>query len=153
MLAQRLIRTLLAGAILAAPAPAYAAAADAGVMAAVHQFVDGFNSGNTKRAVAACAQNAAIVDDFPPHQWQSCADWARDLDAASKAAGITNGVVTLGKPWHVAVTGDRAYVVVPATYTYKQHGKPVTESGSIFTLVLKKGAAGWRITSWAWAQH
>jgi hypothetical protein len=59
----------------------------------------------------------------------------------------------LGKPWQVQVHGDRAYVVVPATYTYKQRGKAETESGSIFTLALKKVAAGWRITAWAWAAH
>jgi hypothetical protein len=30
-------------------------------------------------------------------------------------------VVTLGEPRHVTVTGDNAYVVVPASMTYKVH--------------------------------
>ena len=30
-------------------------------------------------------------------------------------------VVTLGEPPHVTVTGDNAYVVVPASMTYKVH--------------------------------
>ena len=51
------------------------------------------------------------------------------------------------------VTGDRAYVVVPANYTYRQRGKQVTESGSIMTVALKKVAAHWRITGWSWAMH
>lgn len=155
MLSQRFITAVLAAAIFATTAWTPARAADSGVMATVHQFVDGFNKRDLNRAVAACAPSASIIDDFPPHQWEgsACADWARDLGAASKSAGITNGIVTLGKPWHVNVTGDRAYVVVPATYTYKQHGKPVTESGSVLTAVLKRGSAGWRITAWAWAQH
>lgn len=44
-------------------------------------------------------------------------------------------------------------MVVPATYTYKQNGKRVTESGSILTVALQKSAAGWRMTAWTWAKH
>ncbi|MDQ6768152.1 MAG: hypothetical protein M3Z41_10125, partial [Candidatus Eremiobacteraeota bacterium] len=65
----------------------------------------------------------------------------------------TDEIVTLGTPWHVDVTGDRAYVVVPVTYAYKQNGKPGMESASVFTVALQKIAAGWRITGWAWAKH
>jgi hypothetical protein len=53
----------------------------------------------------------------------------------------------------VDVNGSRAYVVVPATYTYKQHGKPVTEDGSVWTLVLQKSGADWKIAGWSWGQH
>ena len=51
------------------------------------------------------------------------------------------------------VTGDRAYVVVPASYKYKEHGKPVSETGSTFTVALQKGPAGWLIAGWAWSKH
>jgi hypothetical protein len=51
------------------------------------------------------------------------------------------------------VTADRAYIVVPATYAYKQKGKPMKESGSTLTLALQKGATGWRITGWAWSKR
>jgi hypothetical protein len=61
--------------------------------------------------------------------------------------------VTISKPRRVAVTGDRAYVVVPATYKYKQKGKPVTESGAVWTFALQKLTGGWRVAGWAWAQH
>jgi ketosteroid isomerase-like protein len=60
--------------------------------------------------------------------------------------------VKLAKPRHVDVTGDRAYVVVPATMTFKVHGKPVTQTGSTFTVALRKLEDGWRITAWAWAK-
>ncbi len=126
------------------------------VMATVHQFMHGVSTGNIKSAVAACASPASIIDDFPPHEWQgptACADWARDFKTAVKAAGYADNVVTLGKPTHVDVTGDRAYVVVPANYRYKFHGKPVAEDGSIFTVALRKLPEGWRITGWAWAKH
>lgn len=142
--------------LLAAAVPARAAVSEkAAVMAVVQQFVDGFNTGDRERELAACASQSSIIDDFPPHVWHgptACADWSRDLRAASAREGITGGIVTLRQPWHVDVTADRAYVVVPATYVYEQHGKRVTESGSLFTLALQKTSRGWRITGWAWAQ-
>jgi ketosteroid isomerase-like protein len=150
------ILTLTAGIILVFATGSAAASEQTGVMGSVHQFVDGFNKGDAKTALAACASPALIIDDFPPHVWHgpaACADWSNAYDANAKKNGITDGIVTMGTPWHVDVTGDRAYVVVPVNYTYKQNGKPVTESGSIFTVALKKIEAGWRITGWAWAKH
>jgi ketosteroid isomerase-like protein len=126
------------------------------VMAAVHRFVDAFNKGDTKTATAACADETAIIDEFPPHEWHgagACGKWMADYDADAKKNSITDGVVTVGTPKHVDVTADRAYVVVPADYTYKKAGKAVKEIGSIFTVTLKKGAAGWRITGWAWGKN
>jgi ketosteroid isomerase-like protein len=126
------------------------------IMAPVHQFVNGFNKGDTKTAFAACASPAAIIDDIPPHHWQgltACADWGTSYAAAAKQDRITDGLVTMGKPWHVYVDGDTGYVVVPVTYTYKQNGKPMKESGSVFTVALKKTSVGWRIAGWTWSQH
>lgn len=126
------------------------------VMTAVHQFVDGFNKGDTKLALAACADQTTIIDDFSPHEWHgagSCSKWMNDYDADAKKNGIADGIVTLGNARHVDVTNDRAYVVVPANYTYKKNGKPVMEHGSTLTVALQKGAAGWRITGWAWTKH
>jgi opacity protein-like surface antigen len=126
------------------------------VMVPVHQFTDGFNKGDAKTALAACADQTSIIDDFPPHEWHgagACSTWANDYEADAKKNGITDGVVTLGTPRHIDITADSAYVVVPVSFTYKQKGKLVKETGSTWTLVLQKGAAGWRITAWAWAQH
>ena len=39
------------------------------VMTTVHQFVDGFNKGDTASALAACADQTSIIDEFPPHEW------------------------------------------------------------------------------------
>jgi hypothetical protein len=124
-------------------------------MTPVHQFVDGFNKGDIKTALAACAEQTSIIDEFPPHEWHgagACSNWANDFDADAKKNGITDGIVTLGNPRRVDITADRAYVVVPANYTFKQKGKLVKETGSMLTLVLQKGAAGWRITGWGWTK-
>ncbi|MGD1098644.1 MAG: nuclear transport factor 2 family protein [Bryobacteraceae bacterium] len=126
------------------------------VMVPVHQFVDGFNKGDVKTAVAACADQTSIIDEFPPHEWHgagACTNWANDYDADSKKNGITDGIVTLSEPRHIDITADRAYVVVPANYTFKKKGKLVKETGSMFTFALQKGEAGWRITGWAWAKQ
>jgi ketosteroid isomerase-like protein len=126
------------------------------VIAQVTQFVNAFNKGDTKTAAATCADQTSIIDEFPPHEWHGpggCAKWMTDYDADAKKNGITDGSVSLGSPRHVDVTGDRAYVVIPADYTYKQRGKVVKENGSILTVALQKGAAGWRITAWAWVKN
>lgn len=125
------------------------------VMMSVHQFIDGFNKGDVKTALAACAEQTSIVDDFPPHEWHgpgACATWANDFGADAQKNGITDSFVTLGKPRHVDITADRAYVVAPVTYAYKRRGKPVQETGATITLALQKVTAGWRITGWAWAK-
>jgi Na+/H+-dicarboxylate symporter len=126
-------------------------ATPAGPMTPVHQFVDGFNKGNAKTMLAACASATGIIDDFPPHAWMSCTDWYDAFVAFSKQDGDTAAAVVLGAPTHVDVTGNVAYVVVPTTYTFKHHGKPVTQSGSTWTLAVKNTPSGWRITAWAWA--
>jgi hypothetical protein len=66
--------------------------------------------------------------------------------------GAKNYVVTLGKPRHLDVRADRAYVVLPATMSFKHHGKQVTQTGATWTVALRKLDDGWRITAWAWAK-
>jgi ketosteroid isomerase-like protein len=58
----------------------------------------------------------------------------------------------VGEPLHNNVNGDSAYVVVPGTMTGKVGGKQVTQSGTVFTVALRKFAEGWRIAAWAWAK-
>ena len=125
------------------------------VMGPVHQFIDGMNKGDSTSALAACAAPAFIIDEFPPFQWAgptACADWAADVESYNKKYGITDAVATIRKPRHIDITGDRAYLVIPATYAYKHNIKRITESGSSMTVALQKTADGWRITGWAWTR-
>lgn len=69
----------------------------------------------------------------------------------AKKEGITDGVVTLGRTKHVDISGDHAYAVVNATYTWKQNGKAPKEA-AIWTFSLVKTKDGWRITGWAWSK-
>ena len=157
MIFGRFVTALLVVGLMLYLWPALAATTQsAAVMAPLHQFMDGIGRNDWSMTAAACTSPATIIDDFPPHTWQgptACADWTTAFVAANKQAGVSDTHITLGAPRHLDVTGDVAYVVVPASFTYKAHGKPMSESGSIWTVVVKKQAAGWRIAAWAWAAH
>jgi hypothetical protein len=90
-----------------------------------------------------------------PHLWvgpTASQDWYRDVLAEGKQHGASEYTVTLDKPLHADVTGDAAYVVVPAAMTFLLQGKRVTQTGAVFTVALRKVAEGWRIAAWAWAK-
>jgi ketosteroid isomerase-like protein len=124
-------------------------------MAVVRQYVDAFNKGDAEAMAATCADPTSVLDGLAPHIWlgaTACRNWYRDVLAAGERGGTTAYFATLGEPRHVDASGDRAYVVVPATMTFKVHGKQVTQTGSTFTLALHELASGWRITAWAWTK-
>ena len=124
-------------------------------MAAVRRYVNAFNSGDTKAMADAFAAPGSILDGLPPHAWHgptATQDWYRDVMLEGEQHGASGYVVSLGEPLHNDVTGDSAYVVVPATMTFKLHGKKMTQSGAIFTVALHRLADGWRIASWAWSK-
>jgi len=124
-------------------------------LAAVHQYIDGFNKGDTKMVAATFAVPGSILDGMAPHVWQgptATEDWYRDVLVEGEQHGASGYLVTSGEPLHNNVTGDSAYVVVPATMTFKVHGKQVTQSGAVFTVALRKLIDEWRIAAWAWAK-
>ena len=126
------------------------------VVAAVHRYFDNLDQDKLEMALTMCDSHVSILDEFPPHEWHgptACADWWKALNAYDEKEGIAAGAAALGTAWTVDVTGDRAYFVAPATYEYKQHGKPVKESRAVFTVALRRTEAGWRITGWTWSKH
>ncbi len=132
-----------------------AVAQQAEVISVITHAVDAFNKGDTKAFASACSAETSIIDEFPPHEWHgagACARWMSDYDTNAKQNGITDGVVTLGKPSHVDVTGDRAYVVIPSTYVWKLKGVVTREDGSAFTFAMHKEKTGWKFAGWSWAK-
>lgn len=119
------------------------------IMAVLNQW----NDTDATKAAAACADEASVVDDIPPYEWRgpgACTNWAKDFDAFAQRNGIAEPKGTLGQPKQLVVTGNRAYVVVPATFAYTAKGKPVKDTATA-TFVLQRTSAGWRITAWTWA--
>lgn len=126
------------------------------IVATVHQFADNLDAKTIDKALAACDSPASIIDEFPPHVWTgatACADWAKAFAEYNEKNSITDAVAKIGAPWSVDVDGDRAYVVAPATYSYKQHGKVGKELHAVFTAAFRKTDAGWRIAAWTWSKH
>lgn len=123
------------------------------IVATIRQFADNLDAKTIDKALATCDSPASIIDEFPPHVWNSCADWAKAFGEYNEKNGITDAVAKIGAPWSVDVEGDRAYVVAPATYTYKQQGKVGKELHAVFTAAFRKTDAGWRIAAWTWSKH
>jgi ketosteroid isomerase-like protein len=124
-------------------------------IAAVRQYINGFNKGDAEAMAGSFADPGSILDGMAPHVWHgptAAQDWYRDVLIEGKHRGASDYFVTVGEPLHNNVTGDSAYIVLPATMTFKLGGKQVTQSGAIFTVALRKLADGWRIAAWAWAK-
>ena len=94
-------------------------------MAAVRHYVDAFNAGDPDAMAATCADPMQILDGMAPHVWQgptASQDWWRDVLTAGDHLGASGYHIALGELRHVDVTGDNAYVVVPATMTFDLRG-------------------------------
>ncbi len=146
-------KTIFALLLASALIPVAFAAAAGDVTAPIHQFIDGFNNGDTKSAYAAYATgDILIVDEFAPHRWtgpHAPQDWAAAYDKHAQATGVSDGSVKYGKPTRTEMEGDLAYVVLPTTYFYKEHGRAMVEEGQM-TFVLHAEAGGWKISAWTW---
>ena len=125
-------------------------------VATVRRYIEAFNRGGDADAMAAAfAPQSSILDGMAPHLWvgpTAGRDWYRDVLAEGTRHGASQYHVALDKPLHANVTGDAAYVVVPATMTFNLQGRQVTQTGAIFTVALRRLAEGWRIAAWAWAK-
>ena len=73
-------------------------------------------------------------------------------EANNKALGAKGGVLTAGKPHHVYIAGDRAYVTLPGRFADTEKGKAVTQTAT-WTLTLQKVASGWVFTGSSWGQR
>lgn len=136
------------------PTPEQAAQA----MNAVRRYFEGFNKADAAAMTAACAPPSGILEDFAPNVWRgtaACGDWWNDFLALGARDGFTHATVALSKPSYVDITGDRGYIVAPATFTYtNRHGVVKTEQPpAIVTVALRKTAGGWKIAGWAWANQ
>ena len=121
----------------------------------VRQYIDAFNKGDAKAMAACFAVPGSILDGMAPHVWSGQTapeDWYRDVLVEAAHHGASDYFVTLGTPSHANITGDSAYIVVPASMTFRVHARLVTQTGAVFTVALRKSADGWRIAAWAWAK-
>ena len=126
-------------------------AATTAPMSTIRQYINGFNKGDPETMASAFLVPSSILDDMAPHAWQgptASQDWHRAVLIEGEHNCASGYFVSLGEPLHNDVTGDAAYVVVPATMTFSVHGQKITQTGAIFTVALRKLAGEWRITAW-----
>ena len=124
-------------------------------ISAVRQYIDDFNRGDVEAMSADFAVPGSILDGMAPHLWHgptASKDWYRDVLSEGEEHGASGYFVTLGEPLHNNITGENAYVVVPASMTFKVQNQQVVQTGALFTVALRKLADGWRIAAWAWAK-
>lgn len=124
-------------------------------MVGVLRYVDAFNASDVNAMAATCADPMQILDGMSPHVWQgptASDDWYADVLAEGEHLGASGYRIALADPRHMDVTGDNAYVVVPATMTFTIQGKQATQTGATFTVALRKLDGDWRLTAWAWAK-
>jgi hypothetical protein len=124
-------------------------------LAAVRQYINGFNNGDPEVMATTFDVPGSILDGMAPHLWQgptATRDWYRDVLVEGEKHGASGYFVTLDEPLHEDVTGDSAYVVVPATMRFNVGDKNVTQTGAVFTVALRQRADGWRIAAWAWTK-
>jgi len=125
-------------------------------MVPVRKFIDSMNKNDPRAATATYAPQVSITDEFPPYYWSgnsAFADWVRDFGEDAKKNEITEPKMLIGGPLHADVTGDRAYVVVPATYQFRIKGKWKSEKGAKMTFALQKFADGWLINAWTYTKR
>ena len=114
-------------------------------MAVVRHYIDAFNKGDAKGMAATFAVPGSILDGMAPQLWQgptAAEDWYRDVLSEGKQHDASNYFVTVDEPLHNDVTGDSAYIVFPATMTFKLGGTQVTQSGAIVTMALRSSPKG-----------
>jgi hypothetical protein len=117
--------------------------------------MDGFNNGDAEAMAATFDVRGSILDGMAPHLWQgptATQDWYRDVLAEGKTHRASGYFVTLDAPLHENVTGETAYLVIPAAMTFNVGGKKVTQTGAVFTVALRQRPDGWHIAAWAWTK-
>ncbi len=102
-------------------------------------------------AGAFASTGVAIVENFSPFIFDgpgAVERWAAAFRLHIR--GVHRLRHAFAEPFEAAVTGDRAYLSMPTTWTGVEQGRAFTESGGwAFALVREDGA--WRVCGYGWA--
>ncbi|MEO7751251.1 MAG: nuclear transport factor 2 family protein [Sphingomicrobium sp.] len=115
--------------------------------------LDKFNAGDIDAFFAAHEDGALIVDEFAPYVWggpNSAQRWAADYMKDAAKRGIAGGHMDHAAAIQASSDGSSAYIVVPTTYRFAEHGRKMAARGSM-TFVMARRDAGWKIASWTYA--
>jgi ketosteroid isomerase-like protein len=131
-----------------------ASAAEHSVLVPIQTYVRAANAGDRALLISAFTSDSLIVDEFAPFRFpapNAAAHWYDGFGADQLKSGVTDALISSTPPKFVTIEGTHAYVVLPTVYTYKIHGKPAKETGSLAFALVKRGSQ-WKISSMAWAK-
>src|SRR3569623_1200062 len=123
--------------------------------AVARDYVDAFNRSDADGMAACFAEQGTILDGMAPHLWHgpnAARDWYRDVLEEGEHVGAGGYHVTLGEPRHNQVTGDSAYVVLPAEMRFEVGGRPIRQTAANHIFAMRRENGAWRISAWAWAK-
>jgi ketosteroid isomerase-like protein len=149
-------KILSAAALMALMMSAAVASDEADVMVIAHQWADSFAKGDFNKSNSPCANDAVVIDDFPPHVWQgsgACSKWYKAFAAWAAKVSVIDANITIGSSSHVDINSDYAYLVSPAGLSMLKAGKPVKLVGLLTMTFRKDAESGWRITGFTWADR
>jgi ketosteroid isomerase-like protein len=141
---------LLAVLVVCSAAPA----TERAVLIPIYTYVHAANAGDRAALISAFTTDSLIIDEFAPFRFaapNAAGHWYDGFGADQTANGVTDGLITFTPPKFITVSGPHAYVVLPTVYTYKLHGNPAKETGSLSFALVKRNAQ-WKIGSMAWAK-
>ncbi len=143
---------ILVAAIAVTASPALGAVNNRDIRTTAESYARATMAPDPTKSAAFCEAESTVVDEFAPHIWRGagCASWAKSFVAMSRQQGISACTAAVGAKGKVSVEGDVAYAVYPATVSCMRQGKPFADHG-LWTFVMHKGAAGWKIASWTWS--
>jgi hypothetical protein len=125
------------------------------VLSRIQQTIDAANRNIDTALASNFMPSVVLVDDLAPYVFQGPAadailEWTNAYGADSVKNCITDFSMQLLKPRRVEVSGDRAYIVLPAVYSFKQRLRPMQKRGTI-TATLERLDKKWLIATWSWA--
>ena len=85
-------------------------------MAAVLQYVEAFNSGDSTAMTATCADPMQILDGMSPHVWQgptAASDWWRDVLAEGEHLGASGYHIALGARRNMSMSAVTTPISLP----------------------------------------
>jgi ketosteroid isomerase-like protein len=148
------VRVAIATLLALLAARSFADAADIDVLLPIQTFVRAANAGDRAMLISIFTPDSMIIDEFAPFRFaapQAAAHWYDGSGPDQTAHGVTDARISVAAPTFITVKGSHAYVVVPAIYAYKIHGKPATETGSVTYSLIRRNAK-WKISAMAWAK-
>jgi hypothetical protein len=121
------------------------------VLSRMHQTIDAANRNIDTALASNFMPSVVLVDDLAPYVFQGPAadailEWTNAHGADSVKNSITDFSMQLLKPRRVEVSGDRAYIVLPAVYSFKQRLRPMQKRGTI-TATLERLDKKWLIAT------